>query len=299
MDKLALMRTFRRVVERGSFAGAARDLGLSNAAVSKHVAELERVLGAPLLSRTTRRLSVTEAGQGYHARCVRILDDIEEAEIAVSALQAAPRGVLRLNAPMSFGLRHVSPLLPAFMARFPDVRVDVVMTDRVVGVVEEGFDVALRIRAELPDSSLIARRLATVRRILCAAPGYLEAHGHPASPDDLPAHRCLLYSQIERSDVWALNGPDGKGSVQVPGIMKADSSLVLRDALLAGMGITLIPALLVEDDLAAGRLARVLPDHEGEPRTLFAVYPPGRQLSPKTRAFVDFLAERLGGASDL
>ncbi|EKV30069.1 Transcriptional regulator, LysR family [Caenispirillum salinarum AK4] len=299
MDKLALMRTFRRVVERGSFVGAARDLGLSSAAVSKHVSELERQLGASLLSRTTRRLSITEAGRAYHARCVRILDDIDEAEAAVSALQGAPRGVLRVNAPMSFGLRHVSPMLPDFMARYPDVRVDVVMTDRVVDVVEEGFDVALRIRAELPDSSLIARRLATVRRILCAAPAYLDAHGHPTAPGDLPGHRCLLYSQVERPDVWVLNGPEGTRPVQVPGVMKADSSLVLRDALLACMGITLIPAMLVEDDIAAGRLARVLPDHQGEPRTLFAVYPPGRHLSPKTRAFVDFLAERLGGAGAL
>lgn len=296
MDKLALMRTFRRVVERGSFVGAARDLNLSNAAVSKHVTDLERHLGVSLLTRTTRRLSVTEAGRAYHARCVRILDDIEEAESAVSALQEAPRGPLRINAPMSFGLRCLSPVLMRFMERYPDVRLDVMMTDRVVDVVEEGVDVALRIRPGLPDSTLVARRLGAVRRLLCAAPAYLDAHGRPAAPQDLPAHRALLYTQMDRPDVWTLvrSGSDaGRVTVQVEGALRADSSLILRDALLAGAGLALLPAFLVDEDIAAGRLDRVLPDHEGEPRSLYAVTPPGRGVSPRTRAFLDVLTAEL------
>lgn len=292
MDKLVAMRTFRRVVELGGFAAAARDLGLSNAAVSKHVAELEAHLGATLLTRTTRRLSVTEAGRGYYDRCARILDDVREADIAVRELQTAPRGLLRVNAPMSFGLKHLSPILPEFMARYPEVRVDLAMNDRVVDLIEEGFDVALRIRAELADSSLIARRLASVRRVLCASPAYLAKHGAPVAAEDLARHRCLVYSLSEAPNAWTLRRPGGEVTVKVEGWLTANSSLVLRDALLNGGGVALVPTFLIGSDLDDGRLTRILGDHEAAGRTLFAVYPPGRHLSPKVRAFVDFLAER-------
>jgi DNA-binding transcriptional LysR family regulator len=296
MDKLAAMHAFRRVVERGSFRAAARDLGRSNAAVSKQIGDLEAELGATLITRTTRRLALTEVGRAYFERCGRILDDLAEAESSVASLQAAPRGLLRINAPMSFGLLHLSPALPTYMHRCPEVRLDLVMNDRAVDLVEEGFDVALRVRTSLPDSSLIARRLAPVQRVLCAAPAYLDQHGYPERPEDLVRHRCLIYSLSDSQSEWTLTSlPEGELlTVTVQPHLAANSSIALREALLAGIGIALVPTFVVGPELADGRLARVLPGLQVPPHTMYALYPPSRYLSPKVRSFIDFLVERYG-----
>lgn len=296
MDRLSGMAVFVRVVEEESFSAAARLLGLSKSSVSKQVAALEDRLGARLLNRTTRRLALTDAGTAFFERAVRILADAEEAEAAVSRLSTAPRGVLRVNAPVSFGVQHLGPLLPAFMDANPELSVDLGLNDRFVDLVEEGFDVAVRI-GRLPDSSLIARRLAPVRRLLVASPDYVAAHGAPQRPEDLRDHACLLYSYLLRGDTWPLTGPDGRTvEVLVTGRLRANNGDVLRSALLGGMGVAYTPSFLVGADLAEGRLVRVLPQWEDTTAAVYAVHPHARLLAPKVRAFVDFLADRFAGA---
>ncbi|MGI9384954.1 MAG: LysR family transcriptional regulator [Methyloligellaceae bacterium] len=294
MDQLTAMRVFRRVVELQGFSAAARDLGLSNAAVSKNVSELEAHLGTRLLNRTTRRMSLTEPGQGYYQRCVRILEDIEDADLAMSQLQAAPRGTLRVSAPMSFGLLHLAPAIPAYLQRYSEVSVDLVMNDRVVDLVDEGFDVAIRIGSTLADSSMISRRLAPVHRVVCGAPGYFEDRGVPRTPDDLRDHHCLVYSLASSPRLWRFTGADGATAVEIAGRYQVNSSIALRDALMAGLGVTLIPTFIVGEELKRGTLRAVLTDWQAEPQARYAIYPHNRHLSPKVRSFVDFLVERFG-----
>jgi len=296
VDKLAAMHAFRRVIELGSFRAAARDLGRSNAAVSTQIGDLEGELGATLITRRTRRLALTEVGRAYYERCARILDDLAEAETAVASLQSAPRGLLRVNAPMSFGLLHLAPALPAYMQRCPEVRVDLVMNDRAVDLVEEGFDVAVRVRTGLPDSSLIARRLAPVRRVVCAAPDYLERYGCPERPEDLARHRCLIYSLSASPTEWTF-APRVGGELLITAVtpyFTANSSIALREALLAGSGVALVPTFVVGPDMEAGRLRPVLSDFEIPLHTMYALYPSTRHLSPKVRSFVDFLVGQYG-----
>jgi DNA-binding transcriptional LysR family regulator len=293
MENLTGMAIFARVVEAEGFSAAARQLGLSKSAVSKQVARLEDRLGARLLNRTTRRLSLTEVGAAFYERCARILAEAEAAERAVTRLQAEPRGTLRVNAPMSFGVRHVAPAIPAFVARYPDVSVDISLTDRLVDLVDEGYDLAIRI-ANLPDSSLVARRLAPARFVVCASPDYLARHGAPAQPRDLARHNCLTYSYAAVGDEWRLRGPDGEVRVRVTGTVRANNGDVLRAAALGGLGIVVMPTFLVGDALRSGALASVLPDYRVRETAIHAVYPHGRHLSAKVRAFVDFLVERFG-----
>lgn len=295
MDKLASMRTFRRVVELQSFSAAANDQRLSNGAVSKQVAELEARLGVTLLTRTTRRLRLTDAGRAYYERCARILDDIEETELALGAHQATPRGSLKINCPMSLGLLHIAPLIPVFAERYPDIQLELVMNDRRVALIEEGFDVALRAGDPLEDSSLIARRLQSIHRVLCASPGYLKRFGEPTTPEALAEHRCLLYSLGTVPDVWRL-GYAGKTIEQrVNATLIANSSIALREALLAGMGIALTPTFVVSADLKAGRLTEIMPTYRPPEQGLYILYPTSRYLSPKVRCFVDFMVDQLGG----
>jgi DNA-binding transcriptional LysR family regulator len=288
------MKTFRRVVELGSFTAAARDLSLSNAGVSKHVAELEAELGVTLLTRTTRKLTLTETGRAYFERCQRILDDIAEAEIATAALQAAPRGLLRVTVPMSFGLLHIAPAIAGFMERYPDLRVDLQLNDRVVDLVEEGLDVALRVRTVLEDSTLIVRRLCVSRRALCASPSYLKKHGAPAKPEDLVYHRCLTFGLSPTPNEWRFETTSGTVGAHVESTLIATNSLALREAALRGAGIALIPTFVIGPDLKSGTLTRLLPEIEPAPQTLFALYPPARHLAPKVRVFLDFLVELFG-----
>lgn len=293
MDVLSAMRVFQTVADRGGFSAAAAQLNLSKASVSKQVSALEDHLGARLLNRTTRRLALTEVGQAYLARVRSILDDVAETESAVGRHHAAPCGTLKVNAPMSFALLHLSPALCDFMKRYPDLTVELNLTDRRVDLVEEGVDVAVRI-GRLADSSLIARRIAPARLAVCAAPAYLAEHGSPRTPADLAGHDCCVYTVGERRDEWRFTGPDGGHTVHVAGRLRADNGQILRDAVLAGHCIGLFPTFMVGADLREGRLVRVLESYDIGEAGLYAIYPPGRHLSAKVRAFVDYLAERFG-----
>lgn len=266
----------------------------SKSAVSRTVSALETELGVRLFHRTTRSLTLTEAGRGYFERAIRVLTDLEEANLAVSQLQSAPRGRLRVSAPMSFGFLHLAPALPDFLARYPEVTVDLSMNDRFVDLIDEGFDVAVRIGA-MEDSSLIAHKLAPIRRVVCASPAYLKARGLPLSPDDLKGHQCLFNSNIALSQEWRFTTPDGKSwPVEVKGRLSANNGDVLRVAALKSLGLVNIPTFIVGGDLKAGTLVSVLHEFITQDVAMHAVYPHSRHLSPKVRAFVDFLADRFG-----
>lgn len=284
------MRTFRRVVECGGFAAAARALNLSNAAVSGHVRDLEDALGTALLVRTTRKVSLTEAGRAYFDRCARILDEIDDVERSLGSLQAAPRGLLRVNAPMAMGVTAFAPAIARFGLHHPEVTVDLVLNDRTVDMVEEGFDVSLRVRASLPDSSLIARRLCTMPLVLCGSPDYIARAGEPRTPGDLARHRTLVYTLAAEPGRWTFQ-KDGRVMVHVAEpALSANSSLALRHGVIEGLGLSILPLCYIAADLAAGRVRRLMTDHEIGTATVYAIYPSGRHLSPKVRAFVDFMA---------
>ena len=293
MESLSGIAVFVQVVRDGSFTKAADRLELSRSVVSKYVTRLEEKLGARLLNRTTRRLSLTEAGRIFYERSRLGLEEIEEAKAEVSRLQGKPRGVLRVNSPMSFGILHVAPLLSEFLAEYPEISIDMNLDDRKVDVIEEGFDVSIRI-TDLPDSSLVARRLGPCRHAIVAAPSYLEKHGVPKSPDDLRDHNIIAYQYQESATDWHFLGPDKKQiTVPVSGSIQMNNSLALREALLGGVGITRTPTFVVGDDVAAGRLISLLPNYEILEVSIYLVYPQRRHLSPKIRAFVDFLAARI------
>jgi DNA-binding transcriptional LysR family regulator len=291
LDHLSGMAVFATVVEAASFTEAARRLGLSKAAVSKTVARLEERLGARLLNRTTRRLALTEVGSAFFESCQRILTEAEEAERQVGQLNAQPRGTLRVNAPMSFGVTHLAPLLADFLGPHPDLSVDLTLNDRFVDLVEEGFDVAVRI-GELADSSLIARRLATSRRVLVAAPSYLAARRRPLSLDDLKDHELLGYSYQQSGDSWRFAGPNGPRMVPLRPRVRANNGDALRQAAIGGLGIALLPTFIVAGDCGAGTLVELAVDADLSDIAIYAVYPHSRHLSAKVRAFIDYLALR-------
>jgi DNA-binding transcriptional LysR family regulator len=295
MDNLGEMAVFARVVETESFSAAARVLGISKSAASKQVSRLEDRLGVRLLNRTTRRLSLTEAGAAFYAACERVVAEAEAAEAAVRRLAAAPRGTLKVNVPMSFGMLYLAPALPDFMARYPELAVDMVLNDRLVDLVEEGFDMGVRI-GRLTDSSLIARRLGPNRMLLYAAPSYLSRHGRPETPRDLLRHECLVYSYQRNVGDWRFRGPDGEETrLRVKGRLTINNGDALHAAALGGLGITLQPSFICGGDLEAGRVERLLPDWQAaRESSIYAVYPASRNLLPKVRVFVDFLAERFG-----
>jgi DNA-binding transcriptional LysR family regulator len=288
------MEAFVRVADSHSFSEAARRLRLSKSVVSRQVSALEAQLGARLFHRTTRSLSLTEVGQAYFERCARILAEIEEANLSVSSLQAVPRGKLKVNAPMSFGILHLAPLVATFLDRFPEIDIDMAMNDRVVSLIEEGFDVAVRI-GRLEDSTLIARHLAPARRVVCASPAYLQQRGTPRTPDDLADHCCLSYSNLATADEWQFCTSDGRRwPVEVRGRFRVNNGDALREAALAGVGLVMLPTFIIGRDLQAGTLVAVLGEFVPQTIAIHAVYPHNRHLSPKVRAFVDFLVERFG-----
>jgi DNA-binding transcriptional LysR family regulator len=292
MDRFLAMQVFARVVEQGSFAKAAERIGISTSACSRHVAELEAHLDARLLNRTTRRLSLTESGQAFYERCVQLLADLEEAESAASASAARPRGTLKLSCGISFGVRHVARLVGAFVARHPEVRFDVQLSDRFVDLVEEGFDLAIRI-GESPTQNLIARKLGETRLVPCAAPIYLREHGAPETPADLARHACLTYEYLALRDTWRFIDRAGvEHAIRVAGPVHANNGDLLVATAVEGIGISMEPDFIVAADLAAGRLVQVLADYAPAPTSIYAVYPSRRHLSAKVRTFVDFLAER-------
>jgi DNA-binding transcriptional LysR family regulator len=295
MDRFEDLATFVQVVDSGSFTAAADRLSIAKSAVSRRIAGLEARLGAQLFRRTTRRLNLTDAGRTFYESAGRILADLEEAELAASREHDALRGTLRIAAPLTFGVRHLGPAIREFAARHPELAFDIDFNDRQVDLIQEGFDVAVRI-ARLADSTLVARRLAPVRLVVCASPGYLDRRGRPRSPDDLASHACLSYSLATEPRVWRYTAPDGaSGSVKVPSHLAANNGDFLCEAALAGQGVLLSPTFIVHEALAAGRLVALLPDHVWSEVAAYAVYPRMRHLSVRVRAFVDFLAARFAG----
>jgi DNA-binding transcriptional LysR family regulator len=292
MDRFHALTAFARVVETGSFARAAERLGVSVSSVSRLVADLEAHLDARLLNRTTRRLSLTESGQAFFERCVQLLADLEEAEVAVTAASIVPRGTLRLTCSATFGARQLAPAIAAFAARHPQVRFDVELSERMVDLVEEGFDLAVRV-GETGSQHLVGRRIGTTRLVCCAAPSYLARHGEPMAPEDLTRHTCLTYEYAPNRNAWSFR--DGKGAlrqIRIDGPIHANNGR-FNDALAAeGLGIAREPDFIVGPDVRSGRLKPILCRFEPPPLNIYVVYPSRRHLSAKVRAFADFLVER-------
>jgi DNA-binding transcriptional LysR family regulator len=288
MGRLEEMRVFAAVVDAGSFVSAAGALDMSKAAVSRHVAELEARLGVRLLHRTTRRLSLTPEGDVFHARCRELLGAVDEAEAEITSKSGEASGLLRINVPFSFGLLHLAPLWVEFMGLHPKVTLDVTLADRVVDLVEEGFDMAVRI-ARLPSSSLVSRSLTSTRLILCAAPSYLAARGQPFHPSDLASHEVLAYSLFSMGDQWEFTGPEGMASVKVTPRLRTNNGDTCRVAALRGQGIVLQPSFLVGPDLLAGTLVEVMPAWRSLEIGVYAVYPSRKFVSPKVRLMIEFL----------
>lgn len=293
MNRLLEMETFVRVVDAGSISGAAERMDTAKSAISRRLGDLEGRLGVRLLNRTTRRLSLTAAGSEFYERCQAILADVSSAEESVATAESELSGILRVAAPVTFGLAHLGPAINEFMRRHPRVTFDLDFNDRQIDLVEEAFDLAIRI-AKLPDSSLVARRLTPIRNVVCASPGYWDTHGRPARPEDLKQHRALRYSNI-RQRSWSFAAPDdSRGSVTVPVALTANNGQYLAQAATAGFGVIRIPLFIVHEAIEAGLLEPVLKDYRWSDLDAYAVYPPTRHLSRRVRVFIDFLAERYG-----
>ena len=297
MDRLQAMTVFAKVVEQGSFARAAERLSISASACSRQVAELEAHLASRLLNRTTRRLSLTESGQGFYERCVQLLADLEDAERAAGESTARPRGTIRLTTSINFGVRHVSPAISAFLARYPEVKFDVSLSDRIVDLVEEGYDLAVRI-GTAGGETVVARKLGEARMVACASPAYLKAHGTPQAPEELARHACLTYEYLPARNVWPFRGRDGsEHAVRVAGPLHSNNGDLLAAAAVAGAGIAYEPEFILGPDLKAGRLVPILASYSAPLGPIYAVYPSRRYLSAKVRTLVDFLAQRFANAN--
>ena len=292
MDRFQEMSVFAAVVDAGSFVGASDALEMSKPAVSRHVAELEARLGVRLLHRTTRRLSLTEEGEVFYARCKELLGELAEAEAEITSRTGKACGQLKVSAPVSFGLLHLAPLWAGFMARHPDVVLDVTLSDRMVDLVEEGFDVAVRV-ARLPSSSLVGRKLSSTRSVLCASPKYLRAHDMPKHPADLAQHTVIAYSLLSTGDTWSFEGPEGTVSVKVEPRMRSNSGDTCRAAALGHQGIIVQPTFLIGDDLRSGALVELMPQYRAVELGIYALYPSRKHVLPKVRLLVDYLVAAL------
>jgi DNA-binding transcriptional LysR family regulator len=293
MDKLDAMRAFVNVVAHSSYAEAGRTLGLTRSAISKAVQELEHLLGARLLDRTTRKVSATEAGLAYYESAVDILARVEETELKIASLHDEPRGVLKINAPVSFGVLHLAPVLARFMASYPDLKIEATLNDRFIDPIEEGVDVTIRIGA-LASSSLIARKLAPARRVLIASPNYLTSAPNLETADDLINHRCLSYGHTTTLQNWQLLHNGETINAPIHSVMCSNNGDVLRDAAILGQGIAMLPTFLVGPDLKSGRLTVVLSNHPPTDLGIYALYAPNRYLAAKTRLLIDHLAQSFG-----
>lgn len=295
MQDLSDIAVFVRVVETGGFTAAAGGLELSQSAVSRRVSALEKRLGVQLLQRTTRRLRLTEAGAEYFQRAQRSLRELEEAELEVTRHQAEPRGTLRVTAPAGFTLLHLTPLIGPFVARYPEVRLELSLEDRRVDIIEEGFDLALRV-AELEDSGLVARKIAPARRVICASPAYLERRGVPEHPQELVHHDCMVYTYGPQPGRWRFHTRGSGRDIVVPvrGPVTSNNGTIQKEAALADLGLVDLPTFYVGDELRNGRLRAVLGRYTPLTHGIFALYPKRRGLAPKVRAFVDFLKGRFG-----
>ena len=293
MDRFLEMKTLVAVVDAVSFIGAAEPLGMSKAAVSRHVSDLENRLGVRLLQRTTRRLSLTDEGQAFYARSKDALALVDEAETEIRSRSSEASGVVRVNAPQTFGVLHLAPLWGGFMDANPRVSLEVTLSDRLVDVVDEGFDLAIRI-ATLPNSTLVSKKLASTRVMLCAAPAYLERAGTPSHPADLALHQVIAYSYWAGRDEWTFTGPEGVVSVKTRARLYANNGDTCLAAALSGQGIILQPSFLVAEDVRAGRLVELMPEYRSIELGIYAVYPTRKQLALKVRRLIDYLAEALG-----
>ena len=291
MDRLGCDRLFVAVMETGSFAAAAQRMGMSPGQASKLISALEAELGVRLLNRTTRALAPTEVGQAYFDRIRPILDDLETLDAEVQDRAATPRGRLRLTAPLTFGTLRLVPALNAFAALYPAIEMDVSFTDRMVNLVDEGFDAAIR-AGRMADSSLIARKLCDMHTLLVAAPDYLAQAGVPTRPADLADHACIIDTNFRDPLIWRFRGPDGPLAVPLTGRLRYSNAEACLQAAEAGLGIAHVPDFVAEESLAAGRVLALLPTWQEAPGGIFAVYPPGRHLSAKLRLLIDHLAAR-------
>ncbi|AML50651.1 MULTISPECIES: LysR family transcriptional regulator [Falsihalocynthiibacter] len=289
MDRLTEMEAFATVVDQGGFTDAAKKMGISKSAVSKHVSSLEARLGARLLNRTTRRVSPTEIGLAYYDRARRVLNDAGEADALVTSMQSAPSGLLRISVATDFGVNHLSPVLGDFLSEFPDITVNMVLNNRFVELISEGFDMAIRI-GELEDSTLRARKLTETTKRMVAAPSYFKEFGRPEKIDDLSDHKLLHYSSQSSGAVWKLTAPSGeKRQVRTSGWLSVNDGQSLLNAAVSGLGIAYLPSYLYADALRKGDVIEAMPDLPVEKQGIYAVYPPGRFTQPKVRAFIDFL----------
>lgn len=293
MDTLTSMRAFTRVVELGGFAAAARSLALSPAMVTKHIANLEARMGVRLLHRTTRRVGPTEAGRAYFERCVELLQGVEEAEAAAGEATQTPHGTLRLTAPVEFGNLHLAPLVGELIRAHPEIAVSLHLSNRVVDIVDEGFDAAVRV-APTMDSSLVARRIATSRLLVLAAPSYLSRHGRPKRPSDLGSHACLAFAVPAPMDKWRFARKGAVQAVKIAPRMLATSSEALRAAACDGTGITLLPTFLAAEDVRAGRLQPLFQDYDSGALGIHVVYPHRKYLSAKVRVLLELVRSRYG-----
>lgn len=295
MDRLDSMAMFVRVVETGSFSAVAKELNTTQPTVSKHVAELESWLGAKLLNRSTRSLHLTEVGADYYERCISILQDIEDAEQSVGMLQTSPKGTVKINTLVAFGRLHIIPKLADFFQQYPDINIEISLNDRIVDLVQEGIDVAIRM-GELDDSALVAKKINECPWMVAASQEYLATEGFPEHPRDLKQHQCLIYSGVANANQWQLYENGEPIILQVKGKFKTSDSEGYRSALKAGLGIGLVPYWLVNDLIDSEQVVPILNDYWGSSNPIYAVYPPGRHVPSKVRTFVDYLTEQFQGA---
>jgi DNA-binding transcriptional LysR family regulator len=296
MGNLPEMAVFAKVVEAKSFSAAARSLDLSKSAVSKQVTKLEQALGARLLNRTTRHLSLTEIGAAVYEHCARMVAESEEAVLAAGRLSLEPTGTIKLSTSVAFGKMHMAPAISEFLRKYPKVSVQLVLTDHMVDLADEGFDLVIRL-TDKPGPNLVVRKIAPLHYAVCGSPAYFKQAGLPRTPQDLTHHNCLFYAYQSIQDRWSFKGSDGPISVRIRGNFQVNSSEAIREALLAGMGVGLVPTFTVGQDLKSGALQAVLTKYRplgGFGSSIYAAYLPNRHLAPKVRVFVDFLVERFG-----
>lgn len=294
MELPSQMVLFAKVVENGSFSAAARSMGQTPSAVSKQIGRLENRLGVRLLNRARQGITLTDEGRAFYERCAEVAANISEAEAMVVSMTAHPQGELRVAATVAFAKAHLLPILPAFLERNPDLRLSLEVTDRSVDIVEERIDVAIRFSEQIDDQDVVARKLAPNRRVICAAPAYLERFGTPETPEDLSRHNCLRLSTVARWNDWHFGDPEEKGTVRLDGNFEANSADAIYHATLAGLGVARLSTYLVGGDICAGRLVRLLPDYVDESSDIVAIYADRRNLAPKIRAFVDYLVDWFG-----
>lgn len=294
MDKFASMKAFTQVVQSGGFAAAARKMGVSRSTVNKLVINLENELKVQLLQRSTRQVNLTPTGLAFYERCLNILAEVEAAEVAVSELQTEPQGTLKINAPMSFGTLYLGKAIAKFSAQYPKLQIQLTLEDRMIDPIAEGYDLTIRIAQPETSPSLVCQAIAPVSRVLCASPDYLAKRGVPSSPAQLPEHSCLHYGQIVTGNQWQLNYGNEKHQVTVKGVLCSNNGEVLKDAVVQGLGIALLPMFIIEAELALKKLAIVLSDYQPPAIELCLIYPLNRHLNTKRKLFVEFFEQRFG-----